>query len=153
MGFLDALKNVLSHDRDRPPEALARAWGLDGEAADGDDAGTGRRTSEYDRAQWHKKMKRVLDGLPASEPEFGMLMTEARSLKFDPEWVRKCQVDEFLLMVRRAVADRHLTEDEQRKLDLARDLIGIPEPEAEVALRTVIAEAETFFGGPVRADC
>ena len=41
--------------------------------------------------------------------------------------------DEFRLLIRRAVADRKLTPQEHRKLDLARDLIGISEAEAEAA--------------------
>ena len=76
-------------------------------------------------------------------------MAEARAMNFEPEWMTRCQVDEFLLLVRRAVADRHFTEEEHRKLDLARDLIGIPETEAEAALHSIVAEAEVFFGRPV----
>ena len=76
-------------------------------------------------------------------------MAEARALKLDPAWVTKCQVDEFLLLVRRAVADRLFTEPEHRKLDLARDLIGIPEAEAEAVLHSIVAEAESFFGKSV----
>ena len=76
-------------------------------------------------------------------------MAEARAMNLDPDWVTRCQVDEFLLLVRRAVSDRHFTEEEHRKLDLARDLIGIPEAEAEAALHSIVAEAESFFGRPV----
>ena len=50
------------------------------------------------------------------------------------------------MLVRRAVADRVVTEAEHRKLDFARDLLGIPDREAESILDTVVAEAETFFG-------
>jgi hypothetical protein len=70
-------------------------------------------------------------------------------MDFDPAWVAQCSRDEFALLVRRAVADRVVTEAEHRKLDLARDLIGIPDAEAETILHAIVAEAETFFGGSV----
>ena len=53
------------------------------------------------------------------------------------------------MLVRRAVADRLFTEAEHRKIDLARDLMGIPEPDAEEILHQVVVEAEKFFGGAV----
>ena len=53
------------------------------------------------------------------------------------------------MLIRQAVSDRHVTEEEHRKLDLARDLIGIPEAEAEAILHAIVAEAEAFFGKPV----
>jgi hypothetical protein len=104
----------------------------------------------YDRAQWHKKMKRILDELPGSQDEWPELMSEARALRLDPDWMMRSQVEEFMLLIRRAVSDRRFTEDEHRTLDLARTLIGIPEAEAEAALHSVIAEAEQFFGKPVQ---
>ena len=70
-------------------------------------------------------------------------------MEFDPAWVAKCQRDEFQLLIRCAVSDRRFTETEHRTLDLARDLIGIPEAEAEAALHAVVAEAESFFGKAV----
>jgi hypothetical protein len=100
----------------------------------------------YDQTNWLKKLKRILDGLPESRPEWDDLVAEARALNFDPDWVARSQVDEFMLLVRRAVADGVFTEPEHRKLDLARDLIGIPEAEAEAALSSIVAEAESFFG-------
>ena len=66
-----------------------------------------------------------------------------------PAWVAQSYRDEFALLVRKAVADRVVTDAEHRKLDLARDLLGIPDPEAEAILTSLIAEAETFFGGTV----
>ena len=99
--------------------------------------------------QWHKKLKRILDELPASQAEWPVLMTEARALGFDTTWLQECQLEEFQLMIRQAVSDRHFTEEEHRKLDLARDLIGIPEVEAEAMLDAIVAEAEAFFGKPV----
>jgi hypothetical protein len=148
MGFFETLRRVLGKH-----EAEGEPAGSDARGSSGDDA---RATpyqnlpavdpSHYDRNQWHKKLKRILSELPASQYQWAELMSESRALNLDPEWVTKCQVDEFLLLVRRAVADRHFTEEEHRKLDLARALIGIPEAEAEATLHTIIAEAESFFG-------
>lgn len=149
MGFFDALRRVLHRDAGGPGADLAHAWGLN---EDGTDAGPGDRgqdASDYDRAQWHKKMKRILDELPDSQPRWAELMTEARALNLDKEWLTRCQVEEFMFLIRRAVSDRHFTEHEHRKLDLARDLIGIPEAEAEAALHSIVAEAEKFFGKSV----
>jgi hypothetical protein len=106
----------------------------------------------YDRLQWHKKLKRVLDTLPDSRAEWPDLIADARALGFDSEWVLSCQIEEFKMLVRRAVSDRHFTEDEHRKLDLARDLIGLPESKAEAILHAIIAEAEAFFGKPVEGS-
>lgn len=147
MGFIESLKRVLGHDQGKAPRDLARAWNLDDEPTEV--AEVLENVGLYDRAQWHKKMKRILDELPASQPEWADLMVEASALHLDKDWVTQSQVDEFLLLIRRAVSDRHFTEREHRKLDLARDLIGIPEAEAEAALHSVVAEAESFFGGSV----
>jgi adenylate kinase family enzyme len=154
MGFFDALRRVLHRDAGGPARSdLASAWGL---TEDGADAGPTKPSdlaadaTAYDRAQWQKKMKRILDELPGSQAQWAELMAEAKALNLDPDWVTRCQIDEFMLLIRRAVSDRHFTEAEHRKLDLARDLIGIPETEAEAALNSVIAEAESFFGKSVK---
>ncbi len=148
MGFFDTLRRVLSGDRPGSdaaprPRNVNEAWGLDQESSPS--GGTG----EYDRAQWLKKMKRILDELPDSRTEWDELMSEARALHMDPDWITRSQVDEFILLIRRAVADREFTEAEHRKIDLARALIGIPEAEAEAALQSVVHEAESFFKKPV----
>jgi hypothetical protein len=149
MGFFDSLRKALHLGAAGPPSPeLAAAWGLRDDGAEaGHDAADD--ASAYDRTQWHKKMKSILGELPASEPQWAELMTEARALNLDPDWVMKRQVDEFMLLIRRAVSDRHVTEQEHRKLDIARDLIGIPEAEAEAALHSVVSEAESFFGKSV----
>ncbi len=143
MGFFDTLRRVLG----QPPagENVAAVWGLNDEP----EAGSAAEPGLYDQDNWHKKMKRVLDGLPGSRHEWPELVAEARALNLDQDWVTRCQVDEFLLLVRHAVSDRRFTEEEHRNLDLARDLIGIPEAEAEAALHAIVAEAESFFGGSV----
>jgi hypothetical protein len=154
MGFFDALRHVLG--RDHGPEGertgdprIIRAWGLDRPAADAGQARASGDASAYDRLQWHKKLNRIMDELPGSRAEWDNLMTEARALELDPEWVAKCQVDEFFLLIRRAVSDRVFTEEEHRTLDLARKLIGLSEEEAETAFHAIVAEAESFFGKPV----
>jgi hypothetical protein len=150
MGFFDALRRVLTGAR--PAVAPAPSdWnpvgGLAGDKHLSDAPTPG--PDVYDRVQWHKKLKRILDELPASQAEWPVLMTEARALGFDTTWLQECQLEEFQLMIRQAVSDRHVTEEEHRKLDLARDLIGIPEVEAEAMLDAIVAEAEAFFGKPV----
>lgn len=62
------------------------------------------------------------------------------------------QREEFAFLVRHAVADRVVSEEEQRKLDLARKLIGMPEAEAEQILHAIMAEAKAFFGTPVKDE-
>ncbi len=68
------------------------------------------RRGNYDRAQWHKKLKRILDELPGSKPEWDALVYEARALELDPAWVAQAQREEFQLLVRRIVSDRVVTE-------------------------------------------
>lgn len=144
MGFFDALRRVLGPSN--PPGTAAPPAVEEGAPADlrPRDAGA------YDHTQWRKKLKRILEELPTSRAEWDELQYEARALELDPGWIEECQREEFLLLVRRAVCDRVVTEAEHRKLDLARELIGMPEPEAEATLLLIVAEAESFFGKPVR---
>jgi hypothetical protein len=157
MGFYDKLRRVLGggDPREAAEEStslfVTEGAGFGGDAAvDSGPAVTPDPPTDYDRAQWHKKLKRILDELPESKSEWDDLMLEAKSLELDPAWVTRCQVEEFFLLMRRAVADRRVTAEEHRKLDLARDLIGLPDAEAEAALDAVVAEAESFFGKPVK---
>jgi hypothetical protein len=149
MGFFDTLRRVLSGDHHPVAAPLDRDVPVHDRAAAPHEAAT---PGVYDLQQWQKKLKRILDELPASRPQWHDVIAEARALGFDPEWVHRCQVDEFQLLVRRAVSDRHFTEAEHLKLDLARDLIGIPEAEAEAVLHAIIAEAEAFFDKPVKEE-
>src|SRR5579864_1213598 len=102
--------------------------------------------SAFDRARWRKKLALFFYRLPDSQNQWDDLMSEARSLGLDPAWVQKSLREEFSLMIRRAVADGVLTAIDHRKLDLARDLIGITDAEAEATLHTIVADAEAFFG-------
>ncbi len=151
MGFFDALRRALGGDPDPKPtprEVEARFLGVDPDSMPiAEEAPF--ESGAYDRAQWAKKLKRVLGELPGSRPDWDDVAAEARAMGFEPAWVAQCQRDEFALLVRRAVADRVVTEAEHRKLDLARDLIGLPDVEAEAILHAVVAEAESFFGGAV----
>jgi hypothetical protein len=159
MGFFDTLRRVLSGvdgrsqsdphaDLDEPSKGLADAPAA-GVEIEIDSEATTPGPDIYDRLQWHKKLKRILGNLPAAQADWPDLIAEARALGFDPEWVERCQAEEFKMLVRRAVSDRHLTEDEHRALDLARDLIGLTEDRAEAILHAIVAEAEAFFGKPV----
>lgn len=159
MGFLDTLRRVLAGGEagadDLPIDRrLGEAWGVN-EVGSGADDTTDRPvegTSPYDRDQWAKKLTRVLAGLPGSRAEWSDLTTEAAALGLDPDWVAARHRAEFALLIRRAVADRRVTELEHLRLELARELIGIPAPEAESVLLATIAEANAFFGKPVVRD-
>lgn len=151
MAFIDALRRALggeSSPRFTPREVEAAFLNVDPDTLPIADE-TPFESGVYDRAQWAKKLKRILAELPDSKSEWDDLTTEARAMGFDPAWVEQCSVEEFTLMVRRAVADRVVTDAEHRTIDLARDLIGLPDAKAEAILHGVVAEAEKFFGGTV----
>lgn len=163
MGFFETLRRVLTGD--------PRSQGLPGEslrpseldlgdsphpefphrvpAADPAAMAAPPATSDYDRDQWRRKLKRILEKLPTSQPEWTDLMADAGALALDVAWVEQCQRDEFALLVRRAVSDRHVTLAEHSTLELARTLIGIPEAEAEATLHAIVAEAQEFFNKPI----
>ena len=166
MGFFNALKRLLpnaSHARvsEESRQRIRAAWGLDDDesatAGRGDDhalptPATGSNVSVFDRALWQKRLRRVLDGLPGSQPQWHDLMTDAHALQLEPDWIAGRQREEFAFIIRRAVADKVISEEDHHKLDLARKLIGLSEAEAEAALHAVLAEAEAFFGAPVKKD-
>ncbi len=151
MGFFDALTRVLTGDK--APKYTARQIEAIHLGVDADDLPIAPEdqfeSGEYDRGQWAKKVKRILERLPGSRPEWADALAESKAMDFDPAWVKQCIRDEFAMMVRRAVADRVVTEAEHRKLDFARDLLEIPDAEAEAILTRVVSEAETFFGKAV----
>ncbi len=151
MGFFDALRRVLGGGPD--PRYSAREIEAIHLGVDPDTLPIAEETpfesGEYDRAHWAKKLKRVLAGLPATRPEWDDVAAEARAMGFDPAWLAQSYRDEFTLLVRRAVADRVVTESEHQKLDLVRDVVGISDAEGETILHAVIAEAESFFGRSV----
>ena len=72
-------------------------------------------------------------------------MTEAHALNLEPDWIADRQREEFAFLIRRAVADRVVSEEEHHKLDLARKLIGIPEDRGRAILHEIIAEAESVL--------
>jgi hypothetical protein len=150
MGFLDTLKHLLGKEREPVAERVARAWGLpaEGEAPEPPP----EDTSNYDRVKWRKSLARVLEGLPLTRNEWTALKAEAKALKFEPEWVTKCESDEFMLLVRRIVSDRKIGPEEHEKIDMARQLIGLFDDQAETIVRSVIADAETFFDQPIKVD-
>lgn len=160
MGFLDALRRALaaapasasdsSTEASAAPLVIEPGGIIEESGADAGPAGAPAAAGQYDRAQWHKKLKRILDELPGSKPEWDALVYEARALELDPVWVAQAQREEFQLLVRRIVSDRVVTESEHDKLDLARELLGVSEAEGEAVLQAIVAEAESFFGKPVR---
>jgi hypothetical protein len=102
--------------------------------------------SAYDLAQWHKKLKSILADLPDSQGQWKDLMGDVGPLGIDANWIAQVQREEFTLLLRRAVADQVVTEDEHARIELARRLVGLTESEAEDLLHKVVAEAESFFG-------
>lgn len=152
MGFLDTVRRVLHMDN-HPARDVAAAWGLEEEPApEAAAAAEAKEAGLYDRTNWQKKMKRILEGLPATQPQWEEVMKEAKALQLDPSWIKQCELAEFKMLVRRAVSDRHFSESEHKTLDLARDLIGLPEDKAEAILHAIVAEAQKFFGEEVRKD-
>ena len=103
MGFFDTLRRVL-HIDNHPARDVAHAWGLD--EASTDQGVEGPEAGLYDRAQWRKKLKRVLEGLPDTKADWADLAVDARALNMDAAWVEKVELDEFTLLVRRAISDR-----------------------------------------------
>ncbi len=153
MGFFDSLRRVLGDDHAKAGPINARAagaWNLDDEGDPRDAAEPEPfHGSEYDRKNWRKKLKHILEELPASRAKWPDHIADAHALGIDEATIRDWCRDEFALMVRRTVADRVVTEAEHRNLDLARDLLAIPDAEAEAILHDVVAEAEKFFGKSV----
>jgi hypothetical protein len=166
MGFFSALKRLLPHAwharaSEESRQRIRVAWGLDDDEIDttgrGEDHSpstttTGSNASVFDRAQWQKKLRRILDELPGSQPQWHDLMTEAHALQLEPDWIADRQREEFAFVIRRAVADKVVSEEDHHKLDLARKLIGMSEADAEAALHAILAEAEAFFGAPVKDE-
>lgn len=151
MGLFDLLHGARNRASTLDEKARARlieAWGLEeGDLSERSPEKTAGGTPlDYDRNQWVRKLRHVLDELPDSEPRWEVLVREGRAKQFDEAWMRRLMLDEFAMMVRRAVADRVFTERERKKLDLARYLIGLNEAEASAIYASVVQEAETFFG-------
>ena len=148
MGFFDALSRVLTGSK--TTQYTAREIEAAHLGVDADDLPIAPEeqfaAGEFDRTQWAKKVKRILERLPESQGDWADALAESKAMDFEPAWVQRCIRDEFTMLVRRAVADRVVTESEHRKLDLARDLLGIPDGEAESILHAVVSEAENFFG-------
>ncbi len=151
MAFFDALRRTLSGDSSRKftsREIEAAFLGVDPDTLPIADE-IPFNASNYDRTQWAKKLKRVIEGLPATQAEWDDVVADSKAMGFEADWIALRTRAAFALLVRKAVADQVVTEAEHRKLDLARDLIGIPDAEAVAILEGVVAEAEALFGGKV----
>jgi hypothetical protein len=153
MGFFDSLRRTLGAAEPAAGPAnpkLAGAGNIDDEgnpieAAEPEPFHGG----EYDKKNWLKKLKMLLEELPDSQSRFPDHIAEAHALGFDLEQMHTWSRDEFAMLVRHVVADRVVTEAEHRNLELARQLLAIPDVEAEAILHAVVAEAEKFFGGTI----
>ena len=148
MGFLDALRGRVSLAGQEagetshaivPPGAVTVPAELETSVGP---SGAGL----YDREQWRRKLKRILEKLPQSEHDWAHLEQEARALDFGDTWITHAYLDELALMIRKIVSDRVVTAEEHRKIDLARSLMGITDDEAECMVHTIVVEAEQFFG-------
>lgn len=158
MGFFAALGRLL-RPRSIPDEAHSRlleAWGLvDEPPPDRTPGGSLPHaaapviTTGYDREQWRRRLKTLLERLPDSQSQWDDFNADANALSLDPAWVRQTQREEFTLLLRRAVADRTITPAEHDNLERARTLLGLSESEATDLLNQVIAEAESFFGDAI----
>ena len=157
MGFLDALRNWGGTRPDDKLAAMTAMWDRmspakisDADpAADPETVAQPSAASPYDRQQWRKKLKRILQHLPRSEPDWADLQQEAGALDLGADWVATAYFEEFSLLIHKIVADRVVTSEEHHNLDLARSLMGITDAEAETLLHAIVAEAEAFFGKKV----
>ncbi|AMV39013.1 hypothetical protein [Planctomyces sp. SH-PL62] len=159
MGFLRALRGFLTdksrlNDSEESLERFRSVWGLEPEeeaskSAPGPDASS---ASEFDRVQWRRKLHHIFEKYPASSGEWPVLMREARALNLDDDWVAAGMREEFTMMIRGLIADRRLSEEEQARLEAARKLIGLDLEQAGDLVRSVVAEAERFFGSDVVID-
>ncbi len=151
MGFFDTLSRVLGGNKG--PQYTSREIEAAHLGVDPDELPIAPEepfeAGHFDRTQWSKKVKSVLARLPESQAEWKTVIAESNAMDFPPAWVQTCIRDEFTMLVRQFVADRVVTEAEHRKLDFARDLIGMRDADAEAILHKVVAEAETFFGKSV----
>ncbi len=167
MGFFQTLGHILGGRpklSDQQQQHLIDAWKLYEETPHGADSfpeasspaptggkdknspgAEGAAASPYDRAQWHKKVKTILEKLPESQSRWAALTAEIGPLALDADWVRQVYREEFTLLVRRAVADGVVSTEDHKKLDLARHLLGLSETEAEEILHAVIAENRSLF--------
>jgi hypothetical protein len=149
MRFFEVLRQLLTRDRLAEGSDDDRAEDSEEDSGSSDESSESTDPQMYDRARWRKRLQRILDELPGSKPEWPDLLADARDLGLNEDWARECQVDEFLLLARRSVKDRILNDRALKRLECARQLMGLSHDEADSAIRSVVAEAEAFFGKPV----
>ncbi len=165
MGFLARLNRLVSsqppvHTEDK--ERWLRAWEVYEQREPGlpssapmDEGGPAPEVTaapdtrcEFDQLRWRRKLSRVFEQLPDSQPRWHDLIAEVKALDLDPQWAEAALREEFTMLVRQVVVDGAITPHEQRRLDLARHLIGLEEAEATAILDRVAAEADQFFDRP-----
>jgi len=150
MRFLEVLRQLLTRVRAPAASEERGAGGSEEAFGQSEESSEDLDPQTYDRARWRKRLQRILDELPGSRGEWPDLLADARDLGLSEDWVRECQVDEFLLLARRSVKDRILNERALKRLDCARELMRLSRDQADSAIRSIVAEAEAFFGKPVQ---
>lgn len=167
MGFLTALKNLLSYenavtgeDLEKQREALRRAWGLDAddpvlaapvEQRQAESQATPDGTaSAYDMHRWQNKVVHLATeareiAKPAFATHLTAIMAEYRNLNIPPEAAFETAKTAFTSALRHVVADRQVTVAEHHYLDSLKEALGLPNDVAAGLLATVVAEAEAVF--------
>lgn len=147
MTFLERLKQ-LGRDPDSKPEAPGpgpQPTGFEPTTPEGvaDLAG---EPSAYDRTLWQKKLRSLLDRLPEAEPEWHDFVADGVALGLGHDWIGAQLRSEFGWLIRRTISDRVITAEEERRLETARVLIGMPDADAVGLLESVVAEVQAFYG-------
>ena len=165
MGFLTALKNLLSHetataadDVEKEREALRQAWGLDADdpvlapvvAEASPEAATDGTASAYDLHRWQNKVVHLAtEAREIAKPDFAThlaaIMAEYHNLNIAPEAAFETAKTAFTSALRHVVADRQVTVAEHQYLDSLKEALGLPNDVAAGLLATVVAEAEAVF--------
>lgn len=104
--------------------------------------------SAYDRNLWRKKLRSVLDRLPASEPEWHDFVADAVALGLSREWIDAQLLAEFEWLIRRVISDRIISPQEERQLETARILIGVADADARRMLERSVAELQALYRPP-----
>ncbi|MFM7130711.1 MAG: hypothetical protein ACKO0V_15280 [bacterium] len=151
--FGGELPEDLAARREREREALRKAWHLDADDPvmvdenryhePTDPAGQG-----YDEHLWRGKLVNLCSEINAKNDLAGqakILMGEAHNLAIGPKVIFESAQAAFQSAIRQVVADRHVTDEEHRRLDALRDALGLPDDLAAEILETIAAEASAIF--------
>jgi hypothetical protein len=167
MGFLTALKNLLSHEPTTPQddvekerEALRQAWGLDAddpvlappqpETSQEEPSPIDGTASAYDLHRWQNKVVHLAtEAREIAKPDFAAhlaaIMAEYHNLNIPPEAAFETAKTAFTSALRHVVADRQVTVAEHQYLETLKEALGLPNDIAAGLLASVVAEAEAVF--------